>query len=319
MAVIRGDTNATLKDLTVIAETTLAEYKPVLHPRICSGGAEEGAYTKIPISTLPPFPSKLDGERKVFGKDVTVVQEYDQETYGILIGIDADLVRNSKAYNLSDLIAEAALAARMFPDYTLQAAIVANGNAYDAVAYYGTTHKFAKAGSSTINNTVSRTGATVTALATDLASAMAKLRTFKDNQGKLLNPLVKYGQQNLVIHCPAALEQAFRQVLYGSMIPVAAPVTTSGTAAAPAQNNVLQGIADLIPDGYLDASSETTWYLHYVGLPQKPFVMFENYAPKVEVLGFGSEEEIKNNRVLISIKHRFVLGNYRFDRSIRVA
>ena len=213
------------------------------------------------------------------------------------------------------------MAARMFPDY-LASQMVINGssnNAYEAVAFYGTTHKFAKAGSNTIDNTVSKTGATVPHLLADIASALTKLKTFKDNAGRLLNPMAMYGSGQLLVHCPVALEQAFRQAIFGTMVPITVPVTTSGTAAAPVANNTLQGVASIFGDGYLDANSATTWYLHYVGMPQKPFVFLENYGLQVQVLGFGSEHEIKTNKVMIAMKQRFVLGYYRFDRSIKVA
>lgn len=321
MAVTRGDVNATLKDLTIIAEDTVAETRPMLYPLIASEKAEDGAYTKVPIAANMPFPRKFEGERAEMGKDVTVVQEYDQNTYELTIDLDSDLVKNAKAYDYSDLVREATMAAKLFPDY-LSSQLVINGGstaAYDGVNFYGTTHKFAKAGPNTINNTVSASGQTVTALATDLGKAIAGIRGFRDNAGRLLNPLASQGKNKLLVHCPVALEQAFRQVLFGSMIPVAAPVTTSGTAAAPAANNVLQGIADIYPDGYLDVNSTTAWYLHYVGMPQRPFVFIENYGLQVSVLGFGSEFEINFNKVRIALKHRFVLGYYRFDRSVKVS
>ena len=94
---------------------------------------------------------------------------------------------------------------------------------------------------------------------------------------------------------------------------------TSGTTAVGGSNTAFEGIADIYADGYLDGNSATTWYLHYVGMPQRPFVFIQNYEPKVEVLGFGSEHEINTNTVRIALKHRFVLGYYRFDRSIKVA
>jgi hypothetical protein len=84
-------------------------------------------------------------------------------------------------------------------------------------------------------------------------------------------------------------------------------------------SNVLEGIADLYPDGYLDSDSTTKWYLHFIGMPQRPFVFFENYGIQVSVLGFGSEFEVNNNAIRIGLKRRFVLGYSRFDRSVRVA
>jgi hypothetical protein len=81
-------------------------------------------------------------------------------------------------------------------------------------------------------------------------------------------------------------------------------------------DNSLRGAFKYFPDGYLSGNA---WYLHYVGMPQRPYVFFEDYPIKVDVLGFGSEFEINNNLVRIAIKHRFVIGYHRFDRSIKVA
>ena len=320
MALTRGDVNATLKDLTLIAEDTVAVTRPRLYPLICSVRPEEGAYTKIPVPANVAMPRLFEGERASQGKQVNVVQNYNQSTYELTIDLDSDLVRNAKAYDFTDLVREATMSAVLFPDYLTSQAVIAgtSNNAYDGNAFYGNTHKFAATGSNNIDNLLAATGQTVTNLITDIASALAAVRTFLDNQGRLLNPLASEGDSKLIIHCPVALQQAFRQVVFGSMVPITVPVTTSGTAAAPVANNVLQGIADIFADGYLDANSATAWYLHYVGMPQRPFVFLENYGLMVNVLGFGSEHEINTNTVRIALKHRFVLGYYRFDRSIKV-
>lgn len=324
MATTRGDINATLKDLTIIAEDTVAMTRPNLYPLICSVQPEEGAYTRVAIPANIPFPRKFEGERDAKGKDINVIQTYNQDTYELSIELDSDLVKNAKAYGFSDLIREVTMSGVLFPDYLASQAVI-NGNsatlglAYDGNAFYGDTHNFAKMGATNIDNNIAATGQTVTQLATDLGTAITQVRIFKDNQGRLLNQNFAQGSDKLMIHCPVALQQAFNQVIFGSMIPVSAPVTTSGTAAAPVANNVLQGIASVFADGYLDSVSSTAWFLHYVGMPQRPFIFLENYPIQVSVLGFGSEHEIKTNKVMICLKHRFVLGYYRFDRSIRVS
>jgi phage major head subunit gpT-like protein len=321
MALTRGDTNATLKDLTIIAEDTVAQTRPQLYPLISNVEPEEGAYTKVPVPANLAMPRLYEGERASQGKQVNVVQTYNQSTYELTIDIDSDLMRNAKAYNYSALIREATMSMVLFPDYLMSLAVIAGGTnkAYDGVAFYGATHKFAAMGSNTIDNLVSATGQTVTAILNDIASALVVIRTARDNQGRLLNPIAKQGRSELLIQCPAALEQVMRQALFGTMVPVTVPVTTSGTAAAPMSTNVLQGIAELYPDGYLDTDSASKWYLHYVGMPQRPFVFFENYGIQVSVLGFGSEFEVNNNAIRIGLKRRFVLGYSRFDRSVRVA
>jgi hypothetical protein len=213
------------------------------------------------------------------------------------------------------------MSAVLFPDYLASQAVIAGGTntAYDGNTFYGGTYNYAAMGSTNIDNAIARTGATVTHLANDMASALTALRTFRDNQGRLLNPRAIRGSNELIIHCPIALEIPFLQLVNASMVPVTVPVTTSGTAAAPADNAVLKGIATVYGDGYLDVNSATTWYLHYVGMPQRPFVFIQNYDTIVNVLGFGSEFETNFNAVRIALKHRFVLGYYRFDRSIQVS
>lgn len=322
MATTHYDGNAVLKDLTIIAEDTVAHTRPQLHPLICAYQAEDGAYTKIPVAANVPLPKKFEGERAFNGKDVNVVQTFNQDTYEVTIELDADLVMNSKAYTFESLIRETTMSAILYPDYLCSQAVIngATAKCYDGTnAFYGTTKKYANAGSNNINNTVSATGTTVPTLNDDFASAIAKLRTFKDNAGRLLNPMMRQGPDQFVIHCPAQLQQKFLQLINGSMIPITVPVTTSGTAAAPVATNVLQGAATVFADGYLDANSTSAWYLHYVGMPQRPFVFIENYAPQIDVLGFGSEYHKRYNKVMIGTRHRFVLGYYRFDRSIKVS
>ena len=319
--ITRGDTNATLKDLTLVVEDTLNETRPKLHPLICGMMREDGAYTKIPVPAHLAMPRKWEGERSGQGKDVAVVQNYNQDTYELTVDIDSDLIRNAKAYDQSAILREAVMSAMIFPDYLASQMVIggSTAKAYDGVAFYGATHKFAGLGANTINNTASATGVTVPQLIADIATVLTKIRTFKDNQGRLLNPLAAQGGGELLIHCPVALQQPFTQLVNGTMVPITVPVTTSGTAAAPVNSNTLKGVADIYADGYLDANSATAWYMHYVGMPQRPFVFIENYPLEVQLLGLGTEFEINNKAIRFAMKHRFVLGYYRFDRSVKVA
>ena len=321
---IIGDSNATLKDLTRIVEAEIMEPEQMLYPLISSQveSADE-SYIKIPVQTKVAFPTLFDGEREDTSTEVAIVQTYNKATYALTLDFGSDLMREAKAYTFAEKVQEGTISAKIFPNWNLtENIILANAKAYDGQALYYSAHKWAGTGSNTINNTVTATGHTVTALYTDLQTAMARMGTFLDDKSRLLNPRLAYGKNRIVIHCPKALEIAFRQLVFGSMIPLSAPVTTSGTAAVSAtgpKDIGLEGIADIYADGYLDASSATTWYLHYVGMPQRPFVFSESYGLQAKALGFGSEYETNNNRVRIALKHRFVEGVYRFDRTIRVA
>lgn len=326
MAGTRGDANAVLKDLTLIVEDTLTITRPNLYPLIASVMEAGGDYTRIPIANNVAMPRKFEGERSSQGKDVTVIQTYKQGTYELTIDLDADLLADAKAYDQSDIVREAVMSAVQFPDY-LTSQLVINGgtqNGYDNVTFYNaggggppltSGHLFAAAGKNYFANKFTATGQTMTALATDLQTAIGLIKNPKDSTGRLINQQAKYGAQDLLIHCPTALEYPFRQLLNNAFAPVSAPVTTSGTAAVGA-SNVWVGQADLFVDGYLTGNS---WYLHYVSRPSKPFVYIEDYPLQMKVLGLDSEFCTNTNKVRIALKHRFALGYNRTDRSVKAA
>jgi phage major head subunit gpT-like protein len=321
MAATRWDANAVLKDLTLIVEDTVTETRPSLIPQICSVKDPEGAYTKIPVADNVAMPKLFETERSTQGKDITIVQNYNQGTWELTIDLDVDLLKDGKAYDQSDIVREATMSFEQFPDY-LCSQLVINGatqNGYDGITFYGAGHTFAKSGTNTFANTVAATGQTIVALGNDLASAVKTIKTIRDSKGRLLNQQAKYTSADMTIQCSAALEQPFRQLLNLGILPVAAPVTTSGTAAV-SGSNIWMGQANLFVDGYLDAASTpNTWYLHYVSRPQRPFVYLEDYPTQVAVLGPTSEYCTNTNKCRIALKRRFVLGYYRTDRSVKVA
>ena len=339
---ILGDSNAVLKDLTEIAEAEIMDRKRELYPLVTTDlEAADQAYVKIPIQTKVAFPTLFDGEEEDTSTEVSAVPEYSMATYALRLGYSADLMRESKAYSMASKTQEGTMSAKMFPSYYFTTSVLTyNGGggsantasgptAWDGKQFYvaanatGTAQHFWANSKNGIVNSIASTGTTLTALWADLQTAFQKLGTFLDNQGRLLNPQVEFGVNDFVIHCPVALRTAFQQLLHGGFIPISAPVTTQGTAAVtgsgpatmPAQ---FGGVADIFADGYLDPVSTTRWYLHYVGMPQRPFVWGQSYGLQGRALGMGTEYETRTNRVAIVLKHRFLLGTYRFDRSIRV-
>src|SRR6185312_4575168 len=217
MAGTRWDPNAVLKDLTLIVEDTVAITRPNLYPLICSVKEADGAYTRIPIPNNLAMPRKFEGERSDQGKDVTVVQTYDQQTYELTIDVDADLLKDGKAYDQSDLVREAPMSAVQFPDY-LASQTVINGKTntgYDSQTFYSTSavHSFANAGVNKFANASNNTGQTVTAIQTDFSTAIKAIKTVKDSAGRLLNQQARYTAEDLLIQAPAALETPMRQFL----------------------------------------------------------------------------------------------------------
>jgi len=318
MAGTRWDPNAVLKDLTLIVEDTLVVTRPNLYPLIASVKEADGAYTRIPIANNVAMPRKFEGERSQQGKDVTIVQNYDQQTYELTIDIDADLLKDGKAYDQSDLVREATMSAVQFPDYLMSQAVI-NGSsslAYDSQDFYVSTalHNFAGVPGNAFHNASANTGQTVTAISADFGTAVAGIKGVKDSTGRLLNQQRDYTKTDILIQAPLSLEMQMRAFLHNNFIPVSAPVTNSGTAAVGA-SNVFVGQADLFLDGYLSGNS---WYVHMVSRPQRPFVYIEDYPMQVKVLGLDSEFCVNFNKVRIALKHRFVIGYYRTDRSYKI-
>jgi hypothetical protein len=338
---ILGDSNAVLKDLTEIAEAEIMDRKRELYPLVTTDlEAADQAYVKIPIQTKVAFPTLFDGEGEDTSTEVAAVPEYNMATYMLRLGFGSDLMRESKAYSMASKTQEGTMSAKQFPSYyftknvlTLNSGNGASTTASGPVAWDGkqfyvasnatTGAHFWANSTNKIINSIASTGQTLTALWADLQTAVAQLGTFLDNQGRLLNPQVGFGEGELLIQCPVALRAAFQQLLHGGFIPISAPVTTSGTAAVTGSGpstmaSQFAGVADLFADGYLDPVSTTRWYLHYIGMPQRPFVWGQSYGLQGRALGIGTEYETRTNRVAIVLKHRFLLGTYRFDRSIRV-
>src|ERR1019366_2260858 len=163
------------------------------------------------------------------------------------LGFGSDLMRESKAYSMASKTQEGTLSAKQFTSYMFTQNLFANGGnkasttasggtAWDGKQFYvpsnATTgaHFWANSKNGIVNS-IAGTGTTIPALWADLQSAVALLGTFLDNQGRLLNPNVAYGPTKLLIQCPMALAAPFHNLLHTGFIPVAAPVTTSGTAA----------------------------------------------------------------------------------------
>lgn len=303
MASVLGDANATLKDLTVVWENTVRETRPSLVPKICNTRESDGAYEKYPIPTNVAMPSKFEAERKALGIDVNATYQIDNQTYELTLDFNADLIDDAKAYSMADIVAEAAQSMALYPDYLLSSLVAdgVNQNGYDGNPFYGDTHLFANAGANNIDNKLAGTGSSVAQISTDFAAALAALRGFLDNAGRLINPVTAEGASQLLVQCPLAVEQNFRTVMNASII--------SQT------DNVLKGLADVFPDGYLTDAND--WYLHVVGQPQRPYIFQERSKIETFVLGKGTEFYHNNNKYRIGGKHRFKLGYQRFERTIK--
>lgn len=308
---IFGDANAVLKDLHAQFEDTVRQTRPNNVPEICMEVESDGAYEKYAFPTAPAWPRLFVDQRSAQGVDVNAVYQVDNNTYELTLEFKKELLDDARAYNVGQVVREAAMSAVLYPDYLLSQ-LVANGNggtalAYDGNPFYGDTHLFANAGSTNIDNSLAASGTSLNQLQTDFEAAVAAIRGYKDNQGRLINPVFAEGAEQLVVHCPLAQEMNWRRILNSAWMPVLS--TASG-------ENILRGIAKVIPDGYLSGSA---WFLHYVGMPLRPFVFQNREALSTTVLGPNSEHCQNTGKVRILARQRFRLQYMAFYRSARTA
>jgi hypothetical protein len=323
MAII-GQTSAVLKDLTLIAEDTVKETRPNLVPLISTKLEAEGqAYVKVPIGANVGFPTKLEEESQEYGKLVGYTQEYNNDTYMLKIGLNADLVKDVKAWDFSGVVREASMKSVKFKDYLASLAIkkgVSSVAMADGASFYtaSTDHSYAAQKKNKFKNKLSKTGTSVAALFTDLGTAKAAIRGILDNTGYPVNAVDINGPTDLIVQYPLSYDNNMRAVLNAEMIPQA--ITTaagSENVGGASMTNTLRNSAMSFADAYLADSDG--FFLHYVAMPQKPLAWIQDYDVRVDVLGFGTPNEVLDNKVFIVLKQRFVLGYLAYWRSIQVA
>ena len=324
MGFTSSDPNAVLKSLTNVFDETRKEIKDINWPKYARKQESDGAYEQYAFPTAVPFPREWIDERVPRSVNTNIVYQINNKLYELTMEFAESLLRDARAYNgLADMMAESAAAAVAYPDY-LMAQLVNNSatagyTAYDGQIFFNgsSNHLYAGAGSNYINNTYSASGQTIDCLRNDLVGAFAKLLTFKDDKNKLVNPLLKPDASNLTIVCSAALGPIFRQLLNSAWLPVS--IAGTAASAAPAGDNVIKGMANLVVEPYLDATSATAWYLCYTSVGYRPFVMQEREPLRVKVLGFDSEFCNNTGHVRIMTRQRFAAGYFAFYRAIRVA
>lgn len=332
-----GDANAVLLDLTVIAEQELQVPIVEVHREVCSmPPSPDDAYIKLTFQTHAPFPTLFTGEVDVQSTEVNVVATYNKGTYILGVQYDRDLMNESKAYTFAEKTQEVMISAKTYPSYYFtNSIIVPNLNAYDGVPFYvtssaGTKHSWAGAGRYPFYNSIGGTGNSIDALWNDLSAAMALMRTFQDDKGRVLNPNLQWGEKQFVIRCSASYEQYFVQLLHNGINPVRGSQSLGSNSGnmpvgASGVQTIWGTIAKLIVDPYLDVAGTVggvnyahTWFLDYVGMPQRPFVFSESRPLESYALGIGSPLDVMENLLGIYTKHRWLMGTYRTDRSIRV-
>lgn len=219
------------------------------------------------------------------------------------IEVDRNDIEDDRLGMYRPRIAELADEAMRHPDELLSSARVsgftAAGLCYDGQQFYDTDHVTGNSGSQ--SNVVSGTGFTTAQVTADFRSARAKLRTFKDDQGK---PYVRRtGKLDLMITSSPDLEGVLEEL---------ATATQIGSTT-----NVLRGAFEYQIDPYLTGND---WYLDYMGSMVKPFVMQIRKRPDFVALDNPNATEMVflRKKFAYSVEARYNLGYGLWQYSVMV-
>jgi phage major head subunit gpT-like protein len=228
------------------------------------------------FSTVPKVTEWVD-ERTFQGIGQQFQYNITVKHWEATIEVDRDTLDDDRLQLAQQRVSQLGQEAGRFPWEMFVNALTANTACYDGQNFFSTTHSEMSSG--TQSNLLTGTGTTVTALQTDLGTAIAALRGFKDGYGRPMN----LGKRGLHVLAPAAMEQQFMQILNNDFIIVAQDRTPSGGSAGnifSQASNWFKGIADLTIDPYLDATDTDDWYLFDTAEPDKPFLYVNRKSPE---------------------------------------
>lgn len=227
--------------------------------------------------------------------------------YEATVDVDQDTIEDDQYDFIQPRVSQLGLEAGRYPWVLTVNALTANGTCYDGQSFFSASH--AEQASGTQNNTVSASGQTVSQIMTDIATAIARMRGFLDNQGR---PMY-LGMDGMTVLCGPALEQQFRQIAFNDYI-----VVSTGTGIFGQENNYLKGTFDLIVDPYI--TSTTAWYLFDLSQPIKPLIYIDRKAPAFVALTAPDSVQVFNNRMYsygVDFRGNVGYGDWRF--AVRVS
>lgn len=186
-------------------------------------------------------------------------------TWVYLQEIDRDVIEDAKLNMVKVRAQEAASVAASFQDERCSAVIEANGNAYDAVAFFAASHHggsgnakdndLTSADDATAFDITSTTNPTVTDAENTVAYVLGRFKGFTDDQGRISNA----GELGLVWFVPPGMERAFRSVI--EVGPVAGQTGNTG---------VFRSLGRVIVNPY--STDGTKGYAFVTAKPIRPIV-----------------------------------------------
>lgn len=258
------------------------------------------------LGDVPKFREWIGG--RAAGKPKTETYSITNKLWEQTLEFNIDDLRRDKTGQIRVRIAELAQAGAAFWEDLLVSLINSDGLCYDGQNFFDTDHPVAESttGSTTAKNEITASEvaslnvSTATAPTPDEAAKIVQglvghMMTFKGDQGHLLNSRAR---NFTILTATADQWGAFSTA-------VSQPALTAGAS------NPLLGLksrgynfeVELIPT--LTSATDVV-YMFRTDSRIKPFILQEDKAPTVTVIGAGSEEEFKNRRHLFGTER---IGN----------
>jgi len=221
-------------------------------------------------------------------------ESYDvtNNKYESTIEVDRDEINDDQLGQIRIRVAELAQRAATHKDKMI-GSLLENGassgyNSYDGVTFFNAAHVSGDSGNQDNDLAPTMAGAapTTAEFKAGLASAIAAMLAFKDDQGE---PMA-INQGGLAVIVPPAL-------LFTALEAVNASVISQTT-------NVMQGVAQVIPCSYLTASAVTAFLCKTDGIV-RPFIFQDREPIEFTSLAEGSEEDFNREKFLYGVRARY--------------
>lgn len=249
------------------------------------------------LGQVPQMQKWVD-ERKIRGLSENKYEIFNED-YEATLGVKRNDIEDDKLGAIKIRIADLARRAATHPWKLIIDAVMAGSTAlcYDGQAFFSASHVEGN-NQTAQSNIVSRTGNTVALTKADFLSAVAKLQSFKDDQGEPYNE----GELKLTVLAHPAQRGVMEELFKAAVI--------SQTT------NVLVGAANVIYSSRL--TSTTNWYLFETGSSMKPFIKQIRKPVEFNALENESDQGFMRKVFAYGVDYRIGIGYGLWQKAIYV-
>jgi phage major head subunit gpT-like protein len=225
--------------------------------------------------------------------------------YEATLEIDRDEIADDQTGQIRPRIGELAQRAATHKDYLISSLLASGAtagfNSYDGVTFFADTHASGASGAQSNNvavDAVSTTSPTVDEFKAAIKQAIARMLTFKDDQGA---PMVL---QASGLHCVVP------PTLYFTALEAINATVVADTS------NVLQGIARVISLPWLSTADK--WYLLKTDGVVRPFIFQDREPVEFGSMAENSDDAFRREKFLYGVRARYRMAYGYWQYAVQV-